>query len=402
MTLFKRLSLILLVICALFADVVSGITPIVMAGTAVILVMYIIKNNSTIKKNKYYLIIYLNILCIAITSIFNFSFTNIKYIIYLISTLIIMEIVEKEDLYYIFKITYLLSILLSVYLLIIGYKVNSVGNISNVRNYIILQKQSINVIFSVIIPYNILLIKDNKKIKYVITLLLFLFVSIFIMQVKSLIVTLPAAFLVYQMINSRVKVSTILKFLLFTILLIFILYVFDLIPQLTPIIDYLIYGDESIYLGNKYLDTLILRKEIIVFCFEILSNFLFWGIGYGNYYMYSASKVYYVYSKGIYEIYPTVTENGIITFLVEGGVIGFIAHMFLLISIVLDLKKVLCKINNLVMEERVVILSFLSILISNFMQDNLNFTFWLLIGLSLNIIRVYSGVESRYIHKNDY
>lgn len=395
----KSLFLILLAICAVFADIASIITPIVMVGTAGISVMYIVKNNLRIKKSKYYIIIYLNILSIVITSIFNFSSGNIKYIIYLMSMLLIMEIMEKKDLDSIFKIIYLFSIVLAIYLIIVGYKVNAIGNLSNVRNYIIFQKQSINMIFSVIIPYNIILVKDNKKIRYTITLIIFLIAGIFIMQIKSLIVTLPATFLAYEMINSRIKITAIFKFSIFAILATYIVYILDLIPQLTPIIDYLIYGNNSIYIGSKYLDTFILRKEILVFCFEILSTSLFWGIGYNNYHKYAVNKMFYVSSKGIFENYPTVTENGMMTFLVEGGIIGAITHISILIFTILDIKRVLRRVNNISLEEKGAILAFLSIVISNFMQDNLNFTYWLFIAINMNIVRRYSNKKVKLSNK---
>lgn len=390
MKFINRALLVCLIISSLFSDLISVSTSSISIIYIIFSVSYIIKKRSIVV-NKYYIIVFINIIIIAITSMLNYTSMNFKYIVYLIMVILISENNDENDIEVIFKAITIISVICSIYIIMVGKNFDTTElDFVNVRNSIIIQKQSYNILMNIIFPYTILKIFQEKNRKYILALVLYAISSLLILQIKTLIITLPIAFFIMILFNRKIKFKVITIFISCLIIAVYILYKFNLISQLTPIIDYIIYGEKSAYIGNKYLDTLILRKDILILCIEIIkSNFLF-GIGYGNFYKYTFDKLFYSFSKGIYLNYPSVTENGVLNFCVEGGVLGLLSHILILFNIIIDLKNILRVFKDITLNQKGICLAFFSLIVSNTMQDNLNFTYWFFIALTIGLIKNYN------------
>lgn len=386
MKIIKRILLIITLISSLFSDIIPGLTSIFVSLYLVISSIYLYKKRKQVKINKYYIIIFINIVIILISTMLNFSASNIKFIMYLISIIFIMEEADYKDFKSIFNILTIFSIIIGIYIIIVGKNFDtSTLDFVNVRQSIIIQKQSYNTFMNIILPYLIIKVYNEKDKKCIIPLIINIISSIFIFQIKTLIMTIPISFIIIMVLQKKIKFIKFINICVISILGIYIIYKFNIIQQLTPIIDYLLKGEESKFFGNKYIDTLLLRKEILIFAITLLKEHLFWGIGYNNFGLYSVNQLFYVRSKGQYVEFPNVTESGFLSFLVEGGVLGGISISIIFINILKDISKILkSNIDNLSIS---IILAFICLLISNVIQDNLNFTFWSFIGYTLSIIK---------------
>lgn len=386
MNIIKKLLLLGSIISSLFSDIIPGLTAVFVFMYLIIASIYVLKNKTKIYVNNYYIIIIINIIIILITSMINFSGTNIKFIMYLIATIFIMETTDDSDFKLVLNTIMIASIISSIYVIVVGKNFDTSNlDFINVRSQLIIQKQSYNALMNIVLPYTMIKLMRNREKKYIIPFILNIISGVFIFQIKTLFITLPLAYFIMLSFSKRIRMIECGKYVVVVIIGVLIIYKFNIMPQLTPIIDYLLHGNNSIYIGNKYLDTLLLRKEILAHCLSLLKSNIFWGIGYGNYGIYSSSKLYYVASKGIYVDFPSVTESGFLSFIVEGGIMGFIFINILFINILKDIKKVLKKSVCSIDESIIVI--FLCLVISNIIQDNLNFTFWFFLGITMSLIK---------------
>lgn len=386
MKIIRKLLLLGSIMASLFSDIIPGLTQVFVLMYLIVTSIYIIKNKKFININKYYILTLVIIISILISTINNFNTANLKFILYLVSLIFIMESTTEDDIKLVLNILTIVSILCGIYIIIIGKNFDATNlDFINVRSEIIIQKQTYNGFMNIILPYIILKIFIEKKKIYFIPLIINIISSIFVFQIKTLLITLPLAFLLIVIIKNKISFKKYFKYVTLLVLMIFIIYKLNIIQQLTPIIDYLLKGENSQYLNSKYLDTLLLRKEILLFALILLKDNLFFGIGYGNYGYFSSEKYYYVASKSQYVQFPNVTESGFLSFLVEGGIVGFICFIILFGNILYDIRFIIKKRTNVLNEA--IIVAFLCLLISNIIQDNLNFSFWFIVGTVLSVIR---------------
>ena len=258
--------LILTVLSSLFSDLFSGTTIYLITILTISYMFYIIKNKVKLSKlDKYSVIIYINMLFVLLSIFKNgISSISIKYLFYYFSIAIIYEIVDLTVMKKIFKIVNFLMFFISLYVIYKGIIIISLNiDLVNIRNELIIQKQSFNILYTLVIPYNIYIFTKNRKKSNFIILIINIFSGIFILQIKSLIINIFVGYIISLYLLKKIKIRQLIGASVLFLSILISFWKFNVVSQLTPIIDYIINGSNSSYIGSNYLDTLLLRNMIL-------------------------------------------------------------------------------------------------------------------------------------------
>lgn len=345
-----------------------------------------LKEKKIVRYKKIYIILYLNIVFLFVQALFiKFNPYIIKLSIYIVAITILINYLDDNILSSLYSIIVLISIILSIDILIQGINLISSGvNLRNVRQYTLLDKQGYNMFYSFAIPITLVNFYYNKKIKNIIILIINIIASIFIMQIKSFFYTIPIGIIMALWILKKIRFKEVLA--LIGIIGISCVLTFNLVPSIipkaikVPIQYYILKDTGGIYdVDLRNLDTFEIRGQIWKNGMDALKNNYIIGIGYGNYAKLVENKK--VVSNATGEIYsmPNVTESGLLTFILEGGIIGFLLHMLIIYCICLNTLKIkqyskTCLISTII---------FMIFIVSNIAQDNLNYLYWFVLGAQI-------------------
>lgn len=248
----------------------------------------------------------------------------------------------------------------------------------NVRNYLPLEKQSYTNILLVSLTVTTMkyMFSNNKRYYFLLFILLTIF-GVGVLQIKTILIISC----IYMCIMFRKYALIMIGIVLFIIVL--FAEKSGIISQFLSIIKYIINPDSLSSSELILVDTYIIRVELIEKCIDIFKENLVMGVGFENFSNFADNSWYiYSYRKNAYLELASVTENGYLQLLVEGGIIIFI---FVSIQIIRIIRSGL-KIYKYNQYTAYVFLGILGMLILNAFQDNLSYIFWYYIILALTYI----------------
>ncbi|PFH74662.1 O-antigen ligase domain-containing protein [Bacillus thuringiensis] len=391
-----ELYLYVLIIIALLFSALSGIAERVdsnsvlissltlMAVIAIVFVylLKLIKNKEIKKHTGIYTLIFINVLLIFISA---FATTingqAIKFVVYYTFMAIIVNIVDEDILLKSCKVLVYTSIILSLDIIVQGMELYNTGiDLVNLRSFTLMDKQYYTAFYAIVLPISFWLYFATKKIRHLLILAISVVSCIVLMQIKTLLITVPLAIYIVLFITrgySRKKLA-LYGGILILIFLYMIITGNEALNQFYVILYYIFGMSNKIPLEYmKYVDTLIVRLEIIRNAMEHLSNNYLLGIGVGNYPEIVQGKSVMSIARNISYDLPNEAESGVLLFLVEGGILGLIAHISIYIYIVKGYMK---RHNKESLVQNIIISIVLTNGISNIFQDNLNFLYWFFLG----------------------
>ncbi|WP_042273607.1 O-antigen ligase family protein, partial [[Clostridium] dakarense] len=313
-------------------------------------------------------------------------------IFYIITVALLINYLDDKTMSTLYRIIIIVSIILSVDIIIKGVNLLLSGvNLRNLRHYTLLDKPGYNMLYTFALPIVLVNNYYNKNIKNRLTLLLFIIASLFMMQIKSLLYTIPLGLVITLSIFNFINVKSLFKYIflmLITGILVFSVYPQFIPKQISVPINYYVFknleGIETSDLRN--LDTVIVRGEIWKNSMGAIKENPMIGIGYGNYHKVSENKTIISDVTGILYNMPTVTESGLLTFIIEGGIIGALLHFILIILISIRTKNI--KVKTVKTKEVITTsIIFFAFIVSNIVQDNLNYLYWFIIAAQIYNIR---------------
>lgn len=388
---------------------ISFLSSLTLIPVILIIFLFIIRiyKVKEIKSFEYlYLLVFLNSLLIMSSLLLKeFNSYSIKMIIYNIFICILINILKDKTLNKMCLIMIVTSFVLSVDIIFNGLILIGNGtDLVNLRSYTLMDKQYYTILYSVSIPICFFFFFENKRnYVYLIILLVSVVACVIFMQIKTLIITVPIA--IYFMLY-KAKLISIKNLLLQVVVLVSILSYLvitqnKMLNQFYVIFYYLFGLNDKIpveYL--KYIDTLLIREQIFSNAFMHLKDNFLLGLGYGNYSSIVEGLSIRSLGRNIFYDLPMETESGLLLFLIEGGIIGLILHLLIYAYFFYMLKK-----QRIIFDR--VNLSILSIvivnLLSNIMQDNLNFLYWFFLGAGLYVVTkrsvTYSGDNKDEVKK---
>lgn len=393
MKFFVILSLITSLISGIFIrflgldSVFGSITYIPIFLIVFIYILKSLKNNEIkLHKEAYpvFNLIYINILILVISCFFvGISSMQIKYIAFYFIIAILVNVLKYEYIPTLNKCILIIGIIFSVELLLKGpfYDLNTI------RLHTLMDKQYYNALYNLAIPIVIWNFIYKKNILNFLLIILFVIPAIFIIQIKTLILSIAIGFLIVLFKFNFVNRLIVLLIFLFGSLGVILL--FELFPQFVPnqilvVYKYIINDLSNIPVYElRHADTVMVREKTLELMFSIIKDHPIFGIGYGNFIDYSQGI--FVESLAGYKIMelPSVTENGVLNFLVEGGLLGFVFHFSFYVIIIIKFLKVKTYDKTSLICFTIVF----SNLAANFVQDNLNYIYWFYIALALFILQ---------------
>lgn len=375
----------------------SNITSVFIIVFIFLSIIYLIKKKQIKQYKVFYLILYINIAFILIQILFiGINPYMVKLMIYITTVFLLINYLDKLTLSSLYKVIIIISIILSLDIIIQSMFLFLKGiNLRNLRYYTLLDKQGYNMFYSFSIPIMIIYIYIYKKVKIKLYLALNLIAAIFMMQIKSLLYTIPLGIIIGLIALNMINVKKVVKITAFIVVCVTLTLVIfpKLIPrQISVPINYYIFNDLKNINNDdlRDLDTFIIRREIWEKGIEIVKKHPIIGIGYGNYPNYV--KDINITSKvtGITYELPNVTESGVLTFLTEGGIVGGILHFSIVAWITIKTKKIIKRSEV----EIITTIIFFVFIISNIVQDNLNYLYWFVIAAQVYNIGNQNDIRS--------
>ncbi|HDR7959555.1 TPA: O-antigen ligase domain-containing protein [Bacillus wiedmannii] len=396
-----ELYLYVLIIIALLFSALSGITERVGSNSAfissltlmaviTIAFVYLLKlmKNKEIKKyTGIYTLIFVNMLLIFISAFAtNINSQAIKFIVYYAFMAVIVNIVEEDLLLKSCKVLVYTSLILSFDIIVQGIELYTKGiDLVNLRSFTLMDKQYYTALYAIVLPISFWLYFSTKKIKHLLILTISVISCIVFMQIKTLLMTVPLAIYIVLFITrgySRTKLA-LYGGILILIFFYMIITGNEALNQFYVILYYIFGMSDKIPLDYmKYVDTLIVRLEIIRNAMEHLSNNYLLGIGVGNYPEIVQGKSVMSIARNISYDLPNEAESGVLLFLVEGGILGLFAHILIYVYIV---KNYIKRCNKKSLVQNIIISIVLTNGISNIFQDNLNFLYWFFLGSGMYV-----------------
>lgn len=360
----------------------------------IILIIYAIL--STIRENKIrqygliYCIFYFNIIYILIQGLcVGINLYMIKLILYNISILVIINHVKDTTISKLYNVIVVISIILSIDIIIQAIIVLSKGiNMRNLRHYTLLDKQGYNMFYSFAIPILLVNTYYKKNIKNIILSILTIVCAIFFMQIKSFLYTIPLGVLLALLCLRLINIKKVINYFILSsiiFILIFLKLPINIKNQLLTPIRYYVLNDLSMSTNDSLrdLDTFEIRFEIWKNSINIIKKNPILGIGYGNYANLVEGNKITSNVTGITYDMPTVTESGVLTFILEGGLIGATLHLLIILWIIFKTIKInLCSKDTIT--TTIIAFVFIS---SNMVQDNLNYLYWCILALQIYIAK---------------
>ncbi|MEW9699934.1 O-antigen ligase family protein [Paenibacillus sp. SI8] len=363
----------------------------------------IVKRKSVENYFWFYALIYLSILIILIGCFVNgWNTSMMKYIVYYLFMGILVNELQISGIKKLFVFIQIVGIVLSVEVIITGMiSVNSGIRLIGLRDYLWMNKQYYNVLYNLVLPIVFWHFFKNKKAIDLVVIVLHLAAAIFFLQIKTLLLSVTIGILLVCWILKPVSRK---KFLSITTIAVFLVAILvtqfsNYIPDQIKVVSGYILGQEQDLDPDSlvYVDTLIVREEIINNAYNTFKDNYLLGIGYGNY----ADIVYGMYVKSIarnnlnYNL-PLATENGILTFLLEGGIIASFIQLLIYAYILFKLIKAKSR-NSLILISYTILFSFL---VSNFVQDNLNYVYWFSLALGAYLTKYLnnSSIDSEEVN----
>ncbi|TYP70279.1 O-antigen ligase family protein [Paenibacillus methanolicus] len=334
----------------------------------------------------HYLIIFLAV-TVLVVGMFKtgLNSTMLKVIIYYVFLLILANEMTNKSLNLLYKLMLPLGLLMSIDIFYAVAKVKQIGfTFNSLRAYTLMDKQYIGTLFLVAIPVAIWHFVKKKSIFYLALSVLFIVTSILFMQIKTLILALGLSFFVVMWVFRVVpKIKLAIVALLTMALLVVGVTTFKQhMPSQIVAAASFILGDTSEVNQRdlKYVDTVAMRQEIKDRMMDLFKENYMLGIGFGNYakldggLMKSAAN-----PKEIIQL-PNASENGMLSFLVEGGILSTLMHVVLLVYLIFQASRIRHVTMNVLIGFTVLI----AFVISNFVQDNTYFfTYWFFIAVGI-------------------
>ena len=360
-------------------------------------IVIIIKRKKIEPHRGFYFLIYLSLLVMVMATYkTGVSVDIIKMAVYQIMIVFLINLLKYEMLKSIYKIIIVIGAILTIDISIAAIKVVEMGiNMVNIRHYTLMDKQYINMLFTIAIPICLMKWIVERKRNYGLLLAIFIITSTVVMQIKTLFISLGLSSVILLAICNVInKKKLIINLCIASVFVVFGFTLFKgfLPQQLVISIDYLL--GKTAYLTDqqyRYLDTFFIREAILDNAITIFKDNFMLGIGTGNYaettqgYNLNIS----LYARQIDQL-PEVTENGIISLLVENGIIVTLLH----IVIILLIFKQFFKNKTYDTISLITYNILLSLFISNFFQDNnSNFLYWFFIGASIFLLNNREEVD---------
>ncbi|MCU5459093.1 O-antigen ligase domain-containing protein, partial [Bacillus cereus] len=366
---------------------ISSLTLMAVITIAFVYLLKLMKNKEIKKYTGIYTLIFGNVLLIFISAFAtNINGQAIKFIVYYAFMAIIVNIVEEDLLLKSCKVLVYTSLILSFDIIVQGIELYTKGiDLVNLRSFTLMDKQYYTALYAIVLPISFWLYFSTKKIKHLLILTISVVSCIVFMQIKTLLMTVPLAIYIVLFITrgySRTKLA-----LYGSILILIFLYMIitgnEALNQFYVILYYIFGMSDKIPLDYmKYVDTLIVRLEIIRNSMEHLSNNYLLGIGVGNYPEIVQGKSVMSIARNISYDLPNEAESGVLLFLVEGGILGLFAHILIYVYIV---KNYIKRCNKKSLVQNIIISIVLTNGISNIFQDNLNFLYWFFLGSGMYV-----------------
>lgn len=414
-----ELYLYVLIIIALLLSALSGITERIDSSSAFIssltlmavinivfvYLLKLIKNKEIKKYTGIYILIFVNILLIFISAFgTNINGQAVKFIVYYAFMAVIVNIVDEDILLKSCKVLVYTSIILSLDIIVQGIELYTAGiDLVNLRSHTLMDKQYYTTLYAVVLPISFWLYFSTKKIKHLLILAISVISCMVLMQIKTLLMTVPLAIYIVLFITRGYPRKRLVLYggILILIFLYMIINGNEALNQFYVILYY-IFGmsDKIPHDYMKYVDTLIVRLEIIRNAMEHLSHNYLFGIGVGNYPEIVQGKSVMSIARNISYDLPSEAESGVLLFLVEGGIVGLATHILIYVYIV---KSYLKRHNKKSLVQNIIISIVLTNGISNIFQDNLNFLYWFFLGSGMYVTSVLfstNRIENRIKKKN--
>ncbi|MFC0213507.1 O-antigen ligase family protein [Paenibacillus chartarius] len=399
----------LLIILSLLTSMLSGVlnkvvpldsSSLTLVPVILIVVVYLIQlaMNKKIKSYPlFYLLIYICILLIFIGSFKNgMNITMIKFAFFYFVIGVLINQLTKEGISKLYNTVIILTVILSIEVFAIGaMTVATDGRLLNIRHQLMLDKQAYNIMYNFAIPILFWNLCYSRKIRDALLLMFFSITGLYFLQIKTLLLSIPISLLVIAWMLKPVSRKSLMT--ICASIVIVSIGVLNVFPQYIPdqirIVTNYILGKEQQVTSDSlvYADTVVVREKIIENAKRLFQENMWLGIGYGNYgetvegiTVYSIAR-----SNVVYQI-PTVTENGIITFLVEGGLLAALVHLSLYAII-------LWKLRGRTSRDKTVLIGLtisFALFVSNFVQDNLNYSYWFSLALGLFLAKEVERTQS--------
>lgn len=369
-------------------------------------ILKILKYKEIRKYTNIYTIIYLNIIFFFIQALFiGFNPYMIKLVLYSTTIIILINYLNDRTMSLIYKLIIIISLILSIDIIIQGINLTSSGiNLRNLRHYTLLDKQGYNIFYSFAIPILIINIYERKNIKDILILIITIIATLFFMQIKSFLYTIPIGLILSFFILKLINPIKVLKYI--TILSAMVVILISAFPSIIPnqvstAVNYYILNNTSQLKQEdlKNLDTFIIRGEIWSNAIEHIKNEPIIGIGYGNYPELVKNENIVSNITGIVYEMPLFTESGLLTVVLEGGILGLIMHLAIIIWIIINTIKIRDINKNTIITTVI----FFVFIVSNIVQDNLNYLYWFIISAQIYNTNEYKRKkynQSNYIKGN--
>lgn len=337
-----------------------------------------------------YLLFYFSIIVIFISSFNNsLNFDVFKTVIYFFVMIIIINFAKIYNISRTYSIVILLTVIFTADVFLAASQVVGIGaDIVNVRMNTLMDKSFLNILYNVALPITLIRLVTEKKKRYILLLIFFLVSAIFILQIKTLLLSLglSSLFILYNFnLVKLTKLNTLITILFTSIILIFNFAPKYLPEQIVVSANYMLGNSDQIQgEAAKYTGTNLLREAIIEHGLKLYKDHYLLGIGMGNYA--ETTKNLHIrieVDNRMTDQLPEVTENGVLSLLVEGGTIYTILHFLIVFYII---TRSVSNRNKISINGVVSINIFLALFISNFVQDNNNFVYWFFMAISINAI----------------
>ncbi|MGU3473427.1 O-antigen ligase family protein [Paenibacillus sp. D51F] len=349
--------------------------------------IFAVKKNYIENCTPIYIILYFMILIIFISSYSGgMNFSVIKTIMYVLIIFFLINNLKEKSIENLFKIVAIISLIFALDSFVAAAKIMSMGmDLINVRSFTLMDKSYYNVLYNVAIPISILSLIIKRKLVYLLTSICFIVSGIFILQIKTLLLSvalsLVAVIFIYKLVN-RMKMMVFIISISLGISLSFALFSDYLPKQIVISVNYML-GNQMSEMDARYTETNMLREAINKHCIELIKENPLFGIGFGNYAS-TIDQVSFRLKVGgrLVDSLPEVTENGFLSMLIDGGIFYFSLHILIFIYISVRFYRTRLESRSLIKIISVCI--YYSIFLSNAVQDNIySYPYWFFISAAI-------------------
>ncbi|MBM7652545.1 O-antigen ligase family protein [Neobacillus cucumis] len=365
----------------------SSLTILPVIGIFFAYLIRLLKEKGIINYKGIYWLVFLNILFIFVGMFTtNFNIFSVKFVIYYVFIIVLLNILDKDMLIKVCKVLMYVSILLSLDIIFQGVKLLGTGvDLVNLRSYTLMDKQYYTVLYAIVLPTSFWFYFTSKKLKDLVILIVSIIACILFMQIKTLLISIPLSIYLILFITNGYSRKKLFMYGI-VLLLIFVYLIItgnEFINQFYVILYYIFGMSDKIPLDYlKYVDTLIIRLEIIRNAMSHFSHNVLFGIGYGNYADIAKGDTIKSIARNITYDLPAEAESGVLLLLVEGGIIGLLLHF----SVYVYIFRGFIKNNNKDDLIQNIITSIVLVNgIANIFQDNLNLLYWFFLGAGIYV-----------------